>query len=283
MNLTFKKINSITKITKKTKVVNFSVQKNENYFANGVLTHNCYCKRNTDEKVSIATNVNEILDVINRHAYFTPVEKPNQTHPVYTSYDLSCNEDFSLHSKYHNWKLIFDFFRDHPIAMGSFATKFVNKDFLNYNPKQKIRIRFSLMPEKFSKVLEPNTSSISERIKAIKDFQNAGYDVHINYSPVIVNEEWLTLYKELFKQVAKEKVDTKAEVIFLTHNYKKHLSNLGKAGEELLWKPSLQENKVSQYGQTNIRYKAYYKKKFIEDFIKLHDKYLPNETIRYIF
>jgi len=39
MELEFKKIKAITKIAKETKVVNFSVKKNENYFANSVLTH----------------------------------------------------------------------------------------------------------------------------------------------------------------------------------------------------------------------------------------------------
>ena len=66
---------------------------------------------------------------------------------TFTTYDISCNEDFCLHAKYHQWEDIFEFFRDHPIAMGSFATKFVNKKLLSFNPEGKIRIRFSLMPE----------------------------------------------------------------------------------------------------------------------------------------
>jgi hypothetical protein len=51
MGYKFSKINRITNIRKKTTVVNFSVNKNENYFANGILTHNCYMKRHKPEGI----------------------------------------------------------------------------------------------------------------------------------------------------------------------------------------------------------------------------------------
>ena len=142
----------------------------------------CYMKRHKDKGLSIAVNTGDILTEINNHAYFTPVDKPNQTHAEYTTYDISCNEDFALHAKYHDWQRIFEFFRDHPVAMGSFATKFVNPELINFDPKGKIRIRFSLMPQHKSDLHEPGTSKIIDRIKAIDAFIEAGYDVHVNYS-----------------------------------------------------------------------------------------------------
>jgi spore photoproduct lyase len=288
MELNFKKITSITKIHKKTKVVNFSVKTNENYFANGILTHNCYMKRNKYEGLSIARNTGDILTAINNHSYFTNVDKPNQTHEKYITYEISCLEDFALHSKYHEWEKIFDFFKQHPIAMGSFATKYVNVNLLDYNPEGKIRIRFSLMPQTMSDELEPNTSKIIDRIKAIDAFVDAGYDVHINFSPVIVAGNWLEEYKDLFYMV-NEYVDykdvVKAEVIFLTHNEGKHKYNLdnGISGEDYLWVPTIQEDKISQYGGKNIRYKRNLKNGFIDSFTKLHDSIIPWNTIRYIF
>ena len=110
----------------------------------------CYMKRNKPKGLSIATNTAEILTQINTHAVFAQmeIEKPNQTHEKYITYDISCNEDFALHLKHHNWKMIFDFFKHHDLAMGTLATKYVNKELLKYNPNKKIRIRFSLMPEK---------------------------------------------------------------------------------------------------------------------------------------
>ena len=287
MELEFKKIKAITKIAKQSKVVNFSVQKNENYFANGILTHNCYMKRHKPEGLSVATNTTDILTEINSHAYFADVEKPNQT-GEYITYDISCNEDFALHAKYHDWERIFEFFRDHPLAMGSFATKYVNADLLRFNPEGKIRIRFSLMPDSFRRILEPNTTPIWERLIAVDYFQSSGYEVHLNFSPVIVYSNWLEHYRELFMQIdqyVNSKESVKAEVIFLTHNEDKHKYNLanGLPGENLLWKPEIQEGKVSQYGGKNIRYEHNRKADYIKQFVKLHDEIIPWNTIRYVF
>ena len=248
----------------------------------------CYMKRHKSSGLDIAKNIGDILTEINSHAYFDVTEKPNQTHEKYITYDISCNEDFALHAKYHDWKHIFTFFKNHDIAMGSFATKYVNEELLDYNPKEKIRIRFSLMPQLYSSKLEPNTSLIIDRVKAINKFIEAGYDVHINFSPVIVFEGWLEEYEKLFKIVdntVKYKDKVKAEVIFLTHNEEKHKYNLENKlpGEELLWFPKLQENKTSQYGGENIRYDHNKKRKYIEEFKLLHNKIIPWNKIRYIF
>lgn len=248
----------------------------------------CYMKRHKSTGLNIANNAEQILDMINRHCAFAEVQKPNQTHAEYITYDLSCNEDFALHLKYHKWRKIFEFFRQHPQAMGSFATKYVNTDLLEYDPEGKIRIRFSLMPEKYSKVLEPNTSPIDLRIKAIDAFIDAGYDVHINFSPVIVADGWLEEYADLFQRVS-DIVDykdvVKAEVIFLTHNREKHIYNLihELPGEDLLWRPDLQEDKISEYGGRNLRYKYGLKSQFIKEFKALHNSIIPWNTIRYIF
>mgnify|MGYP000512702237 CR=1 FL=1 len=48
---------------------------------------------------------------------------------------------------------IFDFFRDTDLY-ASMATKYVNFKLLEYNPKNKVRVRMSLMPEEFRKILE---------------------------------------------------------------------------------------------------------------------------------
>jgi spore photoproduct lyase len=251
----------------------------------------CYMKRHKPEGLTIATNPMDILTAINNHVWFADVEKPNQT-GEYITYDISCNEDFALHAKYHDWERIFEYFRDHPLAMGSFATKYVNYDFLKFNPQGKVRIRFSLMPEKWRKILEPNTSSLDERLHSVVDFINAGYEVHLNFSPVIVHDNWLTEYEFLFDIIDKHcyihhwpQNSIKAEVIFLTHNKKKHEYNLEHKlpGEELIWKPEIQETKISQYGGENIRYVSSDKSRYIEEFRKLHGDIIPWNTIRYIF
>jgi spore photoproduct lyase len=250
----------------------------------------CYCKRHVTEGVTIASNTSELLDAVNSHAYFCDVEKPNQTHPSLITYDVGCNSDMALHLKHWDWKRTFDFFKQHPVAMGTFATKYVNKELLSYNPEGKMRIRFSLMPQKYADILEPKTSKIIDRIKAINEFIEAGYDVHVNFSPVIVAEDWLYEYRLLFEGLdalvdIKYKDRVKAEVIFLTHNEKKHVHNLLKnlPGEELLWTPAVQETKTSQYGGKNIRYRHELKSQYIKDWLEVHDEVISWNTVRYIF
>ena len=252
----------------------------------------CYCKRHKTEGVDVATNLNDILTAVDHHAWFAEVEKPNQTHPEFTSYDLGCNSDLALHAKHYDWRKLFDFFKNHPRAMGSFATKYVNEKLLKYNPGGKIRIRFSLMPQTYADQLEPNTSTITERLHAVKLFKDAGYEVHLNFSPVIICFNWLQEYELLFKDVREyaktydwDNKSVKAEVIFLTHNEGKHEYNLvnNLSGENLLWNPAIQEDKISQYGGKNIRYKHDLKAQYIKEWTELHDKILPFNTIRYIF
>lgn len=245
-------------------------------------------KRHKDKGLTVATNTGDILTAINNHAFFTPVDKPNQTHAEYTTYDISCNEDFALHAKYHQWEKIFEFFRDHPIAMGSFATKYVNPKLTSFDPQGKIRIRFSLMPQHKSTLHERGTSKIIDRIKAINAFIDAGYDVHINFSPVIVYDGWLEDYADLFNMVndyVEYKDQVLSEVIFLTHNFKKHTVNLERhpKTEVDLWVLDKQEVKRSQYGGENIRYKLSLKGGYIQQFKQLHQSIIPWNTIRYIF
>lgn len=144
------------------------------------------------------------------------------------------------------------------------------------------------MPQKLSSILEPNTALIIDRIKAIDAFIEAGYDVHVNYSPVVVYKGWLDDYEELF-QMMNNYVDykdvVKAEVIFLTHNEDKHFENLKNnlKGEKLLWCPSIQETKTSSYGGKNLRYSYDLKRQYIQQFKDLHNSIISWNTIRYIF
>lgn len=248
----------------------------------------CYMKRHKPEGLDVATNTNDILTAINNHAFFATVDKPNQTDPEYVTYDIACNEDFALHAKHHEWEKIFTFFRDHPVAKATLATKIVPDRFLTFDPKGKVRIRFSLMPQKISSILEPETASIEDRLRAVDRFIAAGYDIHLNFSPVIYYDGWEDDYVELFHlvdELVDNKECVKAEVIFLTHNENKHIYNMnqGLPGEDLLWTPDVQEAKTSEYGGMNIRYKSGLKSDMIAVFKDLHGCIIPWNQIRYIF
>jgi spore photoproduct lyase len=249
----------------------------------------CYMKRHKPNGLTIAQNYQDILTEINNHSYFiADVKKPNQTDSEFITYDIACNEDFALHGKYHQWEKIFEFFRTHPIAKATLATKIIPYKFLKYNPEGKVRIRFSMMPQNLADILEPNTAPIINRIEAIDTFIEAGYDVHVNFSPVVVYPGWIEDYMVLFRWLdihVKNKEKVKAEVIFLTHNEKKHKYNLENNihGEDLLWNIDIQEVKNSQYGGINLRYKHELKNKYIERFKNAHNAIIPWNKIRYIF
>jgi spore photoproduct lyase len=146
------------------------------------------------------------------------------------------------------------------------------------------------MPQKLSTIFEPNTPKILDRIKAINRFYKAGYDVHVNFSPVILYKNWEKDYIELFEMLNKYvdddiKKDVLAEVIFLTHNKLKHETNLKNKlkKENILWNIKLQENKTSEYGGNNVRYKRDLKRHSIRQFKRIHNQIIPWNTIRYIF
>ena len=146
------------------------------------------------------------------------------------------------------------------------------------------------MPEAPSRAVDIRTSRIRDRIAAMDDFVEAGYEVHLNLSPVIVHETWLAEWAELLEQVAdgtnaRTRAQLAAEVIFLTHNEDLHEVNLGwhPRGEDLLWRPDLQEVKRSQNGQTNVRYRTGWKGRWVRQLTDLVEEKLPGCRIRYAF
>jgi DNA repair photolyase len=146
------------------------------------------------------------------------------------------------------------------------------------------------MPEDMSRLVDVRTSKVAERIAAMDDFVEAGYEVHLNLSPVIVHEHWLEEWAGLLEQVAdgtsaRTRAQLAAEVIFLTHNQQLHEVNLGwhPRGEDVLWRPDLQQAKRSQNGQTNVRYRTGWKGRWVQQLTDLVAEKLPECRIRYAF
>lgn len=254
----------------------------------------CYVPRQKGYANPITTfvNIEQITAYLKRHAAKLGwKQEPSQIDPKYWVYDLGCNSDCSVDALIsRNVRDLVDLFRTLPNAKASFATKFVNRELLSYDPQRKTRIRLSLMPHAVAKLADVRTSSVAERIASINDFHAAGYEVHLNFSPVIYQEDWQSAYRELFDHLADVlspavKQQLAAEIIFLTHNEKLHQINLGwhPKGEELLWQPELQETKYSQMGGRNLRYKRGFKSRLVEEFCALLADRLPECNVRYAF
>ena len=211
--------------------------------------------------------------------------------PRYWAYDIGCNSDCSADAALSdNVRDLVRLFTTLPNAMGTFATKLVNRELLDYAPRGKTRIRFSLMPHSKAKLLDVRTSPIAERIAAINDFVAAGYEVHLNFSPVVAYEGWQAEYDELFQQVddalnPAAKAQLAAEVIFLTHHAGLHEVNLRwhPKAEALLWTPGTQEAKVTQGGGVAVRYRTGLKGRLVAEFKELLARRLPYCQVRYAF
>lgn len=250
----------------------------------GCMNSYCYVGRYNYDKVYVNENVADITNSIDKWVDQQPWEKkPNQCDDKYYTIDIGCSTDVSLMQKYYDWQPVFDHFNNHPKIKTTFATKYPSR----FNPAvykldpDKHRIRVSLMPQRYSDVLEPNTDKIFTRIQTIPYLQQF-MEVHINFSPIIYEDDWLDAYEHLFRLLKTEGIDVKCECIFLTHNVHQHARNAEDV-QELLWKPDIQEAKDSQYAADNIRYKWQLKKDMIEQFKSLYSEFFSLSNIRYIF
>jgi spore photoproduct lyase family protein len=264
--------------------------------ANGCAMACAYCyvprRKGFANPITTFVNIEKICAAVERHAGRQGMKlEPNQVDPHLWVYDVGENSDVSADAAISdNVRDLVELFAGLPNAKASFATKLVNRDLLDLDPQGHTRIRFSLMPQATAKVVDVRTSPVAERIAAIDSFVEAGYEVHLNFSPVIIHEGWLEAWAELFEQLddaigAKAREQLACEVIMLTHNDRLHEVNLGwhPKAEELLWRPDLQETKRSQTGGWNLRYKRGVKGPELDRFLALLAERMPYCRVRYAF
>jgi spore photoproduct lyase len=254
----------------------------------------CYVPRNKGyaNPITLFVNIDQIAGALRRHATkLGPKTEPNQVDPADWVYDIGVNGDCSVDAALSdNVADLVALFRDLPNAKASFATKLVNPQLLSLDPRGGTRIRFSLLPHDVARLLDVRTSAVRDRIAAIDPFLEAGYEVQLNFSPVVIYDGWLADYDALFREIDDSisdaaKAQLACEVIFLTHNEQLHLVNLGwhPRAEELLWTPEIQEPKVSQRGGRNIRYRSGFKGRAVRDFTGLLAQRMPYCRVRYAF
>jgi spore photoproduct lyase len=246
----------------------------------------CYVGRYNHDKVYVNENVDDILTSIdNWQIKQSWPKKANQCDPKYYTIDIGCSTDVALHQKHYDWKKVFTFFNEHLRLKSTFATKYPSLfDPTDYKlEKDKHRIRISLMPQEISSILEPKTDSIEARIASIPRL-NQHMEVHINFSPIVYYDGWLSDYEKLFRDIKQVTDDIQSECIFLTYN-EKSKERVSDEVNALVYRPDIQEYKESQCdkGGDNIRYKIALKQQMINEFKDLYAKYFSLSGIRYIF
>jgi spore photoproduct lyase len=265
--------------------------------ANGCAMACSYCyvarRKGNANPITAFVNVEEIADSITRHAAKQGMKlEGTQADSELWVYELGTNSDLSVDAAVSdNVRDLVALFRTLPNAKATFATKFVNREVLGYDPQGRTRIRFSLMPPETSKLVDVRTSRVEDRVLAINDFVEAGYEVNVNFGPVILKDGWRNDYSELFSMLddalsERAKRQLAAEIIFLTHTEELHRVNLRwhPKGEEILWRPDLQEHKVSQAsGERVLRYKKDLKRPLVSEFKALLAERMPYCRVRYAF
>ena len=264
--------------------------------SNGCAMSCAYCyvprRKGFANPITVFANIEQLLRATERHiARQGAKPAPNQCDPVDWVYDIGENSDCSVDAWVSdNVRDYVELFARTPGAKASFATKAVNRELLGYDPRGGTRVRFSLMPPGIARLVDVRTHPVEHRIAAIDDFVAAGYEVHVNLSPVIVHDGWLEAWDALLRDLdagigPTAKAQMAAEVIFLTHNDRLHEVNLGwhPRGEELLWTPEIQEPKRSQTGGWNVRYRSGFKGARVRELLALIERRTPWLRVRYAF
>jgi spore photoproduct lyase len=230
-------------------------------------------------RVFVNENVDDIFkSVVEWEKSYTKI--PDQQDPIYTMVDIACNTDLVLMQKHMPEPLI-DYLKrydDHPQLNSTMATKYpglLTLDVTSFNKPPRIRV--SLMPQKYSDILEPKMQNIVTRIEDINRLKDLGWEVHCNYSPLIFYPGWKEEYDNLFSMVKNKAGINKCEVIALT-NHKNQMVKASPEAQDLMKRSSEIKN------QSNVmRYPLKHKGRLLNEFKEIYTKYFPLSTIRYIF
>src|SRR3712207_1458324 len=168
----------------------------------------CYVPRRKGyaNPITVFTNIEQITGYLRRHVARQGLKtEPDQVDPESWVYDIGENSDCSVDALVSdNVADLIGTFRELPTAKASFATKFVNRQLLDLDPAGRTRVRLSVMPEDDAQLLDVRTSRVGERIAAVDDFVAAGYEVHLNLSPVVVREGWEVDWAALLQRLDHE-------------------------------------------------------------------------------
>lgn len=254
----------------------------------------CYVSRHRggSNPLTIYVNYKDIGSYI--ESYFDklgPKSIGNQQHDSLWMVDIGCNNDCSLDAFVCDAPTyLVNRFSNMEYAGATFATKTVNeKAWLNVDPKGHTRIRYSIMPQYISSIVDVRTSTITARLLSSNRLLQAGYEIHFNFSPIIVYEgtkwvkDWIELFEQMNDVLSNDiKKQAACEVIFLTHSAMLHQVNLewNERAESYLWNPELQHQKRDKPDVICYDYKQ--RRLWMDLFKALIAKYIPWCRLRYM-
>ncbi len=148
------------------------------------------------------------------------------------TFEIGSNSDLVLENTItHNLEWTIESFCRNEKGYITFPTKFDTVDpILNADHRGRAIVRMSVNPHRIIKKVEFGTSSLEGRIRALNDLKDAGYKIGILIAPVVLIDDWRTMYHELFETLAgslshKVKAEAFFEVIFMTYSYVHRMIN----------------------------------------------------------
>ena len=252
----------------------------------------CHVNEGLREGPEVSDNVTEILQAVHRHATAQPWPRlSNRVDERYYTYDFASATDLALQYEQLDWSRVIHFFAEHSRAKGACAISYLHDDLYGYDiAPGKVRIRLSLMPESLRKVLELDTPSVTERIAAVPRLMAAGFEVDLNFSPLICYEGWLDDYAALFAELTHSlssglREGMRYEANLLSHHPARHRRNLldGRIeAESILFNPDLQELIGAGAPHEMIRYRYELRRGILREWRQLATDLMPWARARHV-
>lgn len=200
-------------------------------------------------------------------------------------FEIGSNSDLILENTITNnlvWTI--ENFKNSKKGKLTFPTKFDMVDsILNIEHQGKVIIRMSINPEEIINKFEFGTSRLKQRIEAINKLVEANYKVGILVAPIILIDNWKTLYEGLFKQITElltEKAKKKVffEFIFMTYSYiHKAINSEAFPNSMDLYNKEI----MTVRGKGKYTYNQFVRQEGEAFFRDLMGKYFPNNEIIY--
>ncbi len=169
---------------------------------------------------------------VNREQMLSKLIKTSNKSSTDLTFEIGSNSDLILENVItDNLEWTVESFGKNEKGYITLPTKFdMVEPLLFLNHKGRTIIRMSLNPQEIIKKVEIGTSSLTNRIKALNSLREAEYKIGILIAPVVLVENWESLYRQLFKYLSetlsqKVKDEVIFEVIFMTYSYVHRMIN----------------------------------------------------------
>lgn len=179
----------------------------------------CYlvCNYNKCAYLRLFVNREQMLDRLIR-------QSKKSTRPL--TFEIGSNSDLVLENTItDNLGYTIPRFIEEGVGKLTFPTKFDMVDpLLNLQHRGRIIFRMSVNPQSIIQHIELGTASLKQRIEAVNKMCEAGYPCGLLIAPVILTENWKTLYTGLLEELenglsTKMKKQMFIEIILMTYSY----------------------------------------------------------------